>query len=446
MKSPFDILPPDRQGRIPPHARELEDAVLGAMMLERDKISLVIHKLTIKHFYIPENQLVFEAIQQLYKEGQAVDMLTIVNFLKNEGNLEMAGGAYYIATLTSKVSSAVNIEFHTAIITQKYILREQIRISGEMAELAYKEDVDPFETVAKFNSELIHLVNSGLKKQINHFSRVFDTVLDEIYTPSKKDGLKCGFNELDELIGGFQPSDLIVLAARPGMGKTALIVAMMRHLGMAGIPSGFFSLEMSQEQIVKRMISAESGVYSTRFRSGHFNEFDLSAIENIDPYFKNLPIFIDDSAGSSLTEIQAKSRQMHQLGAKAIFVDYLQLIKSNARSREQEVAEVSRGLKNIAKDLGIPVVALAQLNRGVEDRADKRPMLSDLRESGEIENSADVVTFLVRPEYYKIENFNFHGNHTSADGLGILDVQKNRHGATGDMLIKFDKNLIKFYQ
>jgi replicative DNA helicase len=445
MKKPFDILPPDRQGRIPPHARELEDAVLGAMMLERDKINLVIHKLTIKHFYVPENQFVFEAIDYLYKNNKAVDLLTVNNYLKDSGKLELTGGAYYLAQLTNKVSSAVNIEFHTAILIQKYISREQIRIAGEMAELAFNDELDPFESVARFNTELITLVNSSLRKQINPFSRVFDTVLDEIYTPSLKDGLKCGFNELDELIGGFQPSDLIVLAARPGMGKTALIVAMMRHLGMAGIPSGFFSLEMSQEQIVKRMISAESGIYSTKFRSGHFNEFDLSAIENIDPYFKNLPIFIDDSAGSSLTEIQAKSRQMHQLGAKVIFVDYLQLIKSTSRSREQEVAEVSRGLKNIAKDLGIPVVALAQLNRGVEDRADKRPMLSDLRESGEIENSADVVTFLVRPEYYKIENFNFHGNHTSADGIGILDVQKNRHGATGDMLINFDKNLIKFY-
>lgn len=432
----------DLDFKIPPSAIELENAVLGAMMLERDRIPLVIHKLTDKHFYKPENQLIFNSIKHLFTSGGVIDLLTVSQDLKSKGVLELAGGAFEIGKLTDKVSNSANIEFHAAILIQKHAARELIRLCSESAANGFNEDLDPFQSINDLSGQLYMLVNQSMKKQIMHFNQVVNKVIKEMQNPITADGIQSGFREFDSLLGGFQPSDLHIIAARPGMGKTAFMGSIAQFLS---VPCGIFSLEMSAEQLVKRFLSSKSGINSNQFRRSTFDSYDWDKIHKLDETFLNLPIQIDDSAALSLIELNAKARQMVSNGAKLIFVDYLQLVKGVSKHREQEVAEVSRGLKNLAKDLNIPVVAFAQLNRGVEDKSDKRPTLSDLRESGEIENAADSVTFIVRPEYYKIDNFNYHSHNVSSEGVAIIDVAKNRHGGTGDFLLGFDKNTVNFY-
>lgn len=431
-------------GYVAPHSVELEEAVLGSMILEPNTIPAVIHVLTRQHFFRPEHETIFTSIEALFRSNEIIDLITISNHLRKKGELEMIGGPAYLANLTGKVSSSVNIEYHAALLNQYHVKRQAIRIGRELTNKAFMTDSDGFDIVGQTATEIFNLVNGSLKKTILSFGDELRRVINDLEKPFATDGLQCGFESVDTLLGGFQPSDLCIIAARPGMGKTAFMAAMLRHMAGNGVGVGVFSLEMSSQQIIKRMLSAEAQIPSNNFRTARFSETEWQRIHALPESYYRLPVQIDDSSGIQLTELNAKARQMHAKGAKIIFVDYLQLVKSSSRSREQEVAEVSRGLKNLAKDLSIPIVALAQLNREVEQRADKRPQLSDLRESGEIENSADSVSFLVRPEYYKLKEFEYKGNKMNTEGIAIFDVQKNRHGATGDLILHFHKELTTF--
>jgi replicative DNA helicase len=433
-------------GLIPPHNIEIECAVIGAMMLDSSVIPTVIHNLTPEHFYRPENSEVFNCIVKLFNANEPVDLLTIVNKARQLGKLEYIGGPYYIAQVSNAVASATNTEFHVAILNQLYVKRQASRIGNELHKKSYEADADGFEIIGDTANEIFKLTNSALRKTIVNFGDELKRVISDLDQPFQSGGIHCGFKEIDAMLGGFHKSDLSIIAARPGMGKTSFMASMVRFIAGRGNPVGVFSLEMSTNQIISRMLGTEAKIPTSNFRTMNFSEREWDRINNLPESFYELPILLDDSPGISLVELNAKARQMRHKGAKIIFVDYLQLVKTGNKNREQEVAEVSRGLKNLAKSLGIPVVALAQLNREVENRADKRPQLSDLRESGEIENSADSVAFLVRPEYYKLDTFTYKGRTMSSDGVAIFDVQKNRHGATGDMIVHFQKELTSFIQ
>lgn len=428
------------EGRIPPHNRELEEAVLGAMMLEKHCISLVIPILSVEHFYVPEHRHIYQAITELFESGSPVELLTVSAKLRDAQLLDVIGGSYYLAQLTSKVASSANIEFHARILNQEFIRRECIRISAKLSQNALESKLDPFQVVSELNQELYNTINSVMKRNVLTFGEALQKTLKSL-EKAGGDGIRSGFPTLDNCLGGFQPSDLIIIAARPAMGKTALVGYMAQFISSMGVPVGFFSLEMSAEQLMRRFISGQTGIDSRKFRTNDLTHEDWDRIHRMD----NLPIFIDDTPALSLVEMQAKARQMYSAGCRLIIVDYLQLMRvSGSLNREQEINQISQGLKNIAKDLNIPVIALAQLSRAVELRGDKTPQLSDLRESGGIEQAADSVVFIMRPEYYDIKDVEVNGTVVHSAGITLLNVEKNRHGSLSNVVLKFDHNSLKF--
>lgn len=453
------IIPPDMQGRVPPHARELEEAVLGAMMLERDKINLVIDILSEKHFYVPEHQYIFKAIKSVYNATQLpVDLLTVNNELRNQGELDIAGGSYYLAQLTNKVASAANIEFHARILNQKFVQRELIRVSGEISVEAYNDAKDSFEMLDDSERKLYEIKNAGLKRSFQDVGTLMERAMKELEERSAHGndgitGVATGFSDLDKITNGFQPSDLIIIAARPAMGKTAFALSMLRNAAVDFKKSVMiFSLEMADVQLVNRLISGEAEIPSDKIRKSDLNEVEWQRLHSKTNALAESNIFIDDTPQLNIFDLNAKCRRVHsQHGLDLVVVDYLQLLRHETKSqgnREQEIAFISRSLKGLAKELNVPVIALAQLSREVEKRQNKRPQLSDLRESGSIEQDADMVMFLYRDEYYTkmgladaaADAFNNHG----IQGLTEIIIGKHRHGATGSAFTKFEAEYSKF--
>ncbi len=454
----------DRLGRMPPHSTELEEAVLGAMMLDREKINNAIDILSENHFYHPQNQLIYSAIKYLYEQAHTVDLFTVSNYLKNEGKLEMAGGNIYLAQLTNKVSSAANIEFHSRILTQKFIQRSLIRVAGEIQFDAYDDAMDSFELLDKSESKLYEIKDSGLKRNYQEISELISTSLKDIEAKMSNEndgitGVASGFTDLDRVNGGWQPSDLVILAARPAMGKTAFALSLLRNAAVDHKKSVMiFSLEMSDIQLVNRLISAEAQVEGDKIKKGNLVADELSRLQQETTALQNARIFIDDTPQLNIFDLNAKCRRVHsQHGLDMVIVDYLQLLRHDTKgagNREQEIAFISRSLKALAKDLNIPVIALAQLSREVEKRGNKRPQLSDLRESGSIEQDADMVMFLYRHEYY--EKMGMDTNESSGNnggdeelnyginGLTEVIIGKNRHGSVGSAFCKFVGQFSKF--
>ncbi len=445
-------LPSIEQGKLPPQAIELEEAVLGALMLEKDALSDVIDILKPESFYKEENQRIFAAIQKLFNETQPVDILTVTQQLKKTGELELVGGPYYITRLTNRVASSANAEFHARIIAQKFIQRELIRVSGEIYNEAFEDTSDVFDLLDKAESSLFGITEGNIRKNYDKMSSLLYEAVKEIEKAKNSDGhltgVPSGFTALDRITAGWQKSDLVIIAARPGMGKTAFVLSMARNIAVDfKKPIALFSLEMSSIQLVNRLISSETELPADKLRRGQLEQHEWQQLQTKITPLSDAPLFIDDTPALSIFELRAKCRRLKtQHDVQAIIIDYLQLMQSGTDSkngnREQEISMISRSLKSIAKELEIPVIALSQLSRQVETRTgNKRPQLSDLRESGAIEQDADIVLFLYRPEYYKLEEFE---DGSPAKGQGEVIIAKHRNGALENVRLKFIDRLAKF--
>ena len=442
-----------QQGRIPPQALELEEAVLGAMLIDKKGVDEVIDILQPDAFYKTAHQKIFEAIFQLFQDSQPVDLLTVSSELRKKGKLETVGGEFYLVQLSQRVASSAHIEFHARIILQKFIQRSLIKISNEIIESSYKESTDVFDLLDEAESKLYDITQGNIKKSSESAQSLVIEAKKRIEEISKRDGLSgvsTGFEKLDKLTSGWQPSDLIIIAARPGMGKTALTLSMARNIAVTKqIPVAFFSLEMSSVQLITRLISAETGLSSEKLRTGKLADHEWQQLNVKVTDLEKAPLFIDDTPSLSIFDLRAKARRLSsQHGIKLIVVDYLQLMtagtSTKSGNREQEISTISRNLKALAKELNIPVIALSQLSRAVETRGGtKRPMLSDLRESGAIEQDADIVSFIYRPEYYNIDEWD-DDERSPSEGQAELIVAKHRNGGLDNIRLKFIGHLGKF--
>lgn len=439
-------------GKMPPQACELEEAILGACMLEMEVISEVADILRPESFYKESHGIIYAAILQLFKNSTPVDNLTVVQTLKKNGNLDVAGGAYYISQLTGKVSSSASVSFNCRIVQQKFIQRELIRISSEAIRSAYDEQSDCFDILDVIEKELTAINKDFEVGKIQKISSLWAEVKSHNQVLLQKKGITgvpSGYDNLDTLTGGWQSPDLIIIAARPAMGKTSLACNFARNACVDfGRRGAIFSLEMSSRQIATRIFSLESNVTIKEFTRRGIADEQMIFVEKDCERLINVPLFIDDTPSITIQELRSKARKLkreHKIDF--IVVDYLQLMSGDKNAnrggnREQEISGISRGLKALAKELQIPIIALSQLSRAVETRGgDKRPILSDLRESGAIEQDADIVIFLHRPEYYGI--FEYQGGESTL-GLAEIIFAKHRNGATGTEKLKFIDRLTKF--
>lgn len=437
-------------GKLPPQAVELEEAVLGALLLQGDSINEIVDILTPESFYKDANVRIYTAIKSLFAQNKPIDMLTVVQELKRTGELEQSGGAYAITVLTNKIGGASNIEFHARIVQQKAIQRELIKLSTEIIKQSYSESADCFEIlefVEKGLTTINKVVSVGKVKSMHNLWSDFVLKNDIITTKKGISGIPSGYANIDSLTGGFQQPDLIIIAARPSMGKTALACNFGRNASVDYGKNGLiFSLEMSSLQIATRMFAIESGISIQECtRVGIPNDRMVYVSEDCDK-LSNAGIWIDDTAGITLQEMRSKSRKFkREKNIQWIIIDYLQLMtgdKTVKGNREQEISTISRGIKQLAKELEIPIIALSQLSRAVETRGgDKRPILSDLRESGAIEQDADIVVFIHRPEYYGVTEYE---SGESTAGIAELIFSKHRNGALGTEKLKFINYLTKF--
>jgi replicative DNA helicase len=424
------------------------------MMIDKKGVDEVIDILQPDAFYKEAHKYIFEAIVQLFTDTQPIDLLTVSAQLRKNAKLELAGGDFYLIQLTQKISSSAHIEFHSRIILQKFIQRSLIRISSDIIEESYDETTDVFDLLDKAESKLYEVTQGNIKRSSETAQSLVLQAkkrIEEIANQKGLSGVETGFTKLDAITSGWQPSDLIIIAARPGMGKTAFVLSMARNIAIDfGHPVALFSLEMSSVQLITRLISSETGLSSEKLRTGKLEKHEW---EQLSVKVKNLekaPLFIDDSPSLSIFDLRAKARRLaSQHGIKIIIVDYLQLMTAggngkNGGNREQEISTISRNLKALAKELGIPVIALSQLSRAVETRgSSKRPLLSDLRESGAIEQDADIVSFIYRPEYYKIDEWDDEEQSPSA-GQAEFIIAKHRNGSLENVRLKFIGNLGKF--
>ncbi|MEK7618386.1 MAG: replicative DNA helicase [Patescibacteria group bacterium] len=430
--------------RTPPQNLEAEGSLLGGLMLDKDAWVKVADLLSEDDFYEPRHQVIYSAIVELFSKNAAIDILTVSNLLEERKLMEKAGNAGYLAELVANVPSAANVVYYAEIVRKKGTLRKLIRATGEITNLAYREEGAVEEILDTAEQKLFGVSQKHLKQQFIPISSVLHATferIDELHREKGKlRGLSTGFVDLDNLLGGLQKSDLIILAARPSMGKTSLALDILRHVGVNQRKSvGIFSLEMSKDQLVDRLLSAQSDVNLWKIRTGHLNEADFENIGEAMGQLSEAQVFIDDAAGSNIMEVRTKARRLQaETDLALIVVDYLQLMEGrNQENRVQEVSEISRSLKILARELNVPVLALSQLSRNVENRPDKVPVLADLRESGSIEQDADVVMFIYREDMYK-------GKDSRRPNIAELHIRKHRNGPTGAVDLYFDQDRTSF--
>ncbi len=438
-------------GRVPPQAVDLEEAVLGALLIDKNALSKIVDILHDGAFYNEKHQHIFKSVVRLFGENQPVDILTVASDLRKEGLMKQAGGEVYLAQLSQKVSSAAHIEYHARIIIQKHIQRELIRISSEIIESAFDETTDVLELLDSSEQKLFEVAQGNLKRNYESSEALIRQALERIEHISKQEGLSgvpSGFSDLDRLTSGWQPSDLIILAARPGMGKTAFVLSMARNMAIEHDKKvAIFSLEMSSVQLITRIISSETGLNSEKLRKGDLTDYEWKNLTSGVVDLEKAKLFIDDTPALSVFDLRAKVRRLASTqGLDVIIIDYLQLMTvggSKAQgNREQEISTISRSLKSIAKELNVPVIALSQLSRAVETRStSKRPQLSDLRESGAIEQDADIVSFIYRPQYYQIEEWE---DGSPCENEAEIIIAKHRNGSLDDVRLRFIGELAKF--
>ncbi|MFN5148701.1 MAG: replicative DNA helicase [Flavobacteriia bacterium] len=439
-------------GKVPPQAVDLEQAVLGAMMLEKNAVTDTIDILKPNSFYDPKHQYIYAAIRDLFGSSSPVDLLTVTNKLKQKGELEAAGGAVYISQLTGRVASTAHVEYHARVISEKHIKRELIRMSSEVIRDAYDDTNDVFDVLNKAEGELFQIAENNMGKNVETMTSAVRQAIEEIEKASQNSdgisGVPTGFHDLDKLTSGWQRSDMIVIAARPAMGKTAFVLSMARNSAVDyNMGVAIFSLEMSSVQLVKRLIASEARLSAEKLRKGDLREHEFQQLHSRITKLATAPIFIDDTPGISVFDLRAKCRRLKmQHNIDMVIIDYLQLMTAGGSkgsgNREQEISTISRSIKEIAKELNVPIIALSQLSRSVEQRGgDKRPVLSDLRESGAIEQDADIVSFIYRPEYY---GFIQDEEGNSNQGVGEIIVAKHRNGALDRVRLRFIGEYARF--
>jgi replicative DNA helicase len=439
--------------KVPPQAIDLEQAVLGALLLEQDALSETIDILKPESFYVPANAIVYRAVMRLFERAQPVDILTVAEELRKSGELDLIGGPFYLTELTNRVASSANVEYHSRIIIQKFIQRELIRVSTEIVRDAYEDTTDVFDLLDKAEQGIFNVADQNLRRSTQSMSHLLTKAIKEISDLRNSDssftGVPSGFSALDRITHGWQPSDLMIIAARPAMGKTAFVLSMARNAALLhNIPVALFSLEMSSVQLVKRLISAEAEINGDKIRSGEMADHEWEQLNARIERLAEAPIFIDDTPAINVFELRAKCRRLKSAhNIQLIIVDYLQLMQGSSENnrsgtREQEISQISRSLKIIAKELNVPVIALSQLSRAVEQRGgDKRPILSDLRESGSLEQDADMVCFLYRPEYY---GFHQDESGSSLEHVAEVIIAKHRNGPTDTVQLKFINSQARF--
>jgi len=445
--------PVNDYGRLQPQALELEEAVIGALMIEKDAYSQVSEILRPESFYEHRHQLIYAAITDLAVQQKPVDILTVTEQLRKRGELEDVGGPFYITQLSSKVASSAHIEYHARIIAQKYLARQLITFSSDIETKAFDETLDVDDLMQEAEGKLFEISQRNLKKDYTQINPIIAEAYELLQKAAARtdglSGLESGFTKLDKMTSGWQNSDLVIIAARPAMGKTAFVLSMARNIAVNfRNPVALFSLEMSNVQLVNRLIVNVCEIPGEKIKSGQLVAYEW---QQLDYKLKDLidaPLYVDDTPSLSVFELRTKARRLvREHGVKIIIIDYLQLMNASGMSygsRQEEVSTISRSLKGLAKELNIPIIALSQLNRGVENREGiegKRPQLSDLRESGAIEQDADMVCFIHRPEYYKIYSDD-KGNDLR--GMAEIIIAKHRNGATGDVLLRFKGEYAKF--
>lgn len=436
-------------GRVPPQAVDVEMAVLGAMLIEKEAIAKAVEVLDEGSFYKPAHQQIFAGMIGLFERSEPVDLITLIEELRRRGQLEKVGGEVYLTELTTRTTSSANVEFHAHIVLEKALMRQLIASSSEVINRAYRETEDALDLLDEAEQSIFRISEQRMKKTFVTMNTAVHSTMELLESIHGKHsgitGVPAGFTELDNITGGFQKSDLVIVAGRPSQGKTALVLSIARNASVThNVPIGFFSLEMSTQQLVMRLICAEARVDAHSVRTGRLPEDEWRKLSTSVGRLYKAKIFIDDTPALGVLELRAKARRLkaeHNVGL--IVVDYLQLMQGprNVQSREQEISTISRSLKALAKELSIPVLALSQLNRAVEARGDKRPVLADLRESGAIEQDADVVLFVHRPEMYGIDK-DEDGNPT--EGMSEIIIGKQRNGPTGTVRLAFIRQYARF--
>ena len=439
--------------KIQPQDKEIEDAVLGALMLERDAYAIVCDLLRPESFYDPGNQKIYAAINKLGVMQQPIDMLTVTQQLRADGALDDVGGPVRISELTSNVASAAHIEYHARIVAQKFLARRLISFCSEIEKKSFDESYDIDDLLQEAEGKLFEISQGNLKKDFTQIDPVINSAMEQIEAAGKREsglsGLQTGFHNLDKLTSGWQNSDLIIIAARPAMGKTAFVLSMAKNMAVDyNTPVAIFSLEMSNLQLVNRLISNVCEIEGEKIKSGHLSRQEWEQLNSRVRSLFSAPLYVDDSPSLSILELRTKARRLvKEHGVKIIIIDYLQLMNATGMkfgSREQEVSMISRSLKQLAKELNIPVIALSQLSRKVEERNDgnKRPQLSDLRESGAIEQDADIVCFIHRPEYYTRSTTD--AENRDIRGMAEFIVAKHRSGSVDDIEMTFVARFARF--
>ncbi len=441
--------------RVPPQSIEAEQSVLGAMLLDKEAISKVTEILNAEDFYREAHRVIYNAMLELYNKNEAVDMITITDILRRDNKLDDVGGIAYITSLANAVPTAANVKYHANIVEEKSVLRQMVRVSTEIAAMGYEANEEVNVLIDKAESRILEISN---RKKKSDFTAISDVLMDSVQDIEKMlnnkgglTGLPTGFTDLDKLTSGLHPSDFIILAARPSMGKTAFALNLVQNVALRAHKKmeddtprsvAFFSLEMSKEQLVNRMLCAEAKIDSQRLRVGEMADSDWTELWNACDVLSKAKIFIDDTPGITAMDMRSRARRLKvEHGLDLIVIDYLQLMQGSGKSkngdnRQQEVSEISRSLKALARELNVPVIALSQLSRSVEARQVKRPMLSDLRESGSLEQDADIVAFLYREDYYNPESEN--------PNVTELIIAKHRNGPVDTVNLFFQKNFTKF--
>lgn len=433
-----------RADRVPPHDLLAEQSALGGMLLSKDAVADVIETVRAVDFYIPKHETIFDAILTLYSHGEPTDVIAVTDELTKSGQLTRAGGAEYLHTLTALVPTAANAGFYASIVAEKAVLRRLVEAGTRIVQMGYASEGEVVDLVNNAQAE-IYAVTGGVESEdYVPLTEAVTSAIDEIEAARGRDGqmvgVPTGFTELDELTNGLHPGQMIIIAARPAIGKSTLGLDIARAAAIKhDMPTIIFSLEMGKSEIAMRLLSAEASVPLQHMRKGTVHQNDWTTIAQTRGRINDAPLYIDDSPNMTLVEIRAKCRRLKQrIGLKMVIIDYLQLMTSGKKveSRQQEVSEFSRALKLLAKELEVPVIAISQLNRGPEQRADKKPQLSDLRESGSIEQDADMVILLHRESAYEAEN--------SRAGEADLIVAKHRNGPTRTITVAFTGHFSRF--
>ncbi|WP_185864921.1 replicative DNA helicase [Blattabacterium cuenoti] len=441
-------------GKVPPQAVDIEEFIIGSIMIDKKGLDEVISIIFPEIFYKKEHQYIYTAIRNLYNNSNPIDLYTVSNELRKEGKLDLIGGELYLIELTQKVISSAHIEYHGKIVLQKFLLRELIKISSDLIKKCYEHNTDIFDLLNYAENKIFEINQKYLmKKKYESTEDLVNRVIEKIRTTKNKglSGVPSGFHKLDSITSGWQNSDLIVIASRPGMGKTTFMLSMVANISLKkNIPIAIFSLEMSPVQLITKLISSETKISSEKIRKANLSRSDWECLIEKSEKIKRSPLYINDTPSLSIFDLRAKCRNLiSKKKVKLILIDYMQLMRNHhtyrSQNREQEISIISRNLKSIAKELDIPIIVLSQLSRAVENRGgNKRPLLSDLRESGAIEQDADIVIFIYRPEYYGFKIWDSDYHNESCNGQAEVIISKHRNGSLNKFRLQFIADQSRF--